>query len=94
MKNSNSMEKTHYYLFIIINITLMDLGQDIVFRHLHVKCTLGFGCFLASTVANQSTTLSQAKVKGQKRPMLHTDSPQSGAINLQRTNDTNHHNEI
>lgn len=71
-----------------------DLGQDVDYRHLHVKCALGFGCFLASTVANQSTTLSQTEVKGQKRPMLHTDSPQSGAINLQRTNDTNHRNEI
>lgn len=68
---------------IIITIILLDLGQDMVFRHLHVKCALGFGCFLASTVANQSTSLGQAKVKGQKRPMLHTDSPQSGAINLQ-----------
>lgn len=85
------MEKN---IIIIITIILMDLGQDMVFRHLHVKCALGFGCFLASTVANQSTSLGQTKVKGQKRPMLHTDSPQSRAINLQRTNDTNHRNEI
>lgn len=92
MKNSNSMGKRSYYHHHYIDGS--GSGYVFFFRHLHVKCALGFGCFLASTVANQSTTLGQTKVKGQKRPMLHTDSPQSGAINLQRTNDTNHFIEI
>lgn len=48
-----------------------------------MQCTLGLGCFLPGAVTNQSTALGQAKVEGQQGAMLHTDSPQRGAINLQ-----------
>lgn len=51
--------------------------------NLHVQCTLGLGCFLPAAVANQSAALGQAKVEGQQGAMLHADSPQCGAINLQ-----------
>ena len=51
--------------------------------HLHVQCTLGLGCFLSGAVANQSAALGQAEVKGQQGAMLHADSPQGGAINLE-----------
>lgn len=51
--------------------------------NLHVQCTLGLGCFLPAAVANQSTALGEAEVEGQQGTMLHADSPQSGAINLQ-----------
>lgn len=54
---------------------------------LHVECTLCLGCLLFGAVANQSSSLGQAKVKGQQRAVLHADGPQSGAINLQE--DTN-----
>lgn len=51
--------------------------------NLHVQCTLGLGCFLPAAVANQSAALGQAEVEGQQGAMLHADSPQRGAINLQ-----------
>ena len=51
--------------------------------HLHVQCTLGLGCFLSGAVAYQSAALGQAEVKGQQGAMLHADSPQGGAINLE-----------
>lgn len=52
--------------------------------NLHVQCTLGLGCFLPATVANQSTALGEAEMESQQGAMLHADSPQRGAINLQR----------
>lgn len=50
--------------------------------NLHVQCTLGLGCFLTTAIANQSTALGQAEVEGQQGTMLHADSPQRGAIDL------------
>lgn len=47
-----------------------------------MQCTLGFGCLLFWAVANQRCALGQAKVKGQKRSVLHADGPQGRAINL------------
>lgn len=51
--------------------------------NLHVQCTLGLGCFLPAAVANQSAALSQAEVEGQQGAVLHADSPQCGAIDLE-----------
>ena len=50
---------------------------------LHVQGTLSLGCFLRGAVANQSAALGQTQVKGQQRAVLHADSPQSGAVDLQ-----------
>lgn len=54
--------------------------------NLHVQCTLGLGCFLPTAIANQSTALGQAEVEGQQGTMLHADSPQCGAIDLNGRN--------
>lgn len=48
----------------------------------HMQCTLGLDCFLLAAIANQSAALGQAKVESQQGAVLHTDSPQSGTINL------------
>lgn len=50
---------------------------------LHVECTLGLGCLLFGAVANQSSALGQAEVKGQQGSVLHADGPQSGTVDLQ-----------
>lgn len=50
--------------------------------NLHVQCTLGLDRFLLAAIANQSAALGQTKVESQQGTMLHTDSPQSGPINL------------
>lgn len=47
-----------------------------------MQCTLGLDCFLLAAIANQSAALGQAKVESQQGTVLHTDSPQSGTINL------------
>lgn len=51
--------------------------------NLHVQCTLGLGCFLSTAVADQSAAVRQAEVKGQQGAVLHANSPQRGAIDLQ-----------
>lgn len=56
--------------------------------NLHVQCTLGLDCFLLAAIANQSTALGQTKVESQQGTVLHTDSPQSGTINLNGNNIT------
>ncbi len=48
-----------------------------------MKCTLGLGSFLPATVANQSAALCKAEMERQQGAMLHADSPQRGAVNLQ-----------
>lgn len=57
--------------------------------NLHMQCTLGLDCFLLAAIANQSAALGQAKVESQQGTMLHTDSPQSGTINLHRNDSSN-----
>lgn len=50
--------------------------------NLHVQCSLGLHCFLLAAIANQRAALGQAEMERQQGTVLHTDSPQSGTVNL------------
>lgn len=80
----------HYKTRLVRSTGVCSLVSIFVFVrlqvNLHVQCTLGLGCFLPAAVANQSTALGQAKVESQQGAVLHANSPQCGAINLQEKN--------